>query len=297
MNYIFREIENSWDILIRRIFPLDPRLTRFAIRYVGPFAAISGFLLLLCLIFTIVCKKNKKIVPLVFAALSAVGSVAAAALWFVRYSPDLLGVVPVAFVTISALIMMILCVKAYKSGAQERKERAEKRSEELHEKMEEYKEQAEKLGKQAEEFGKEMGQKGKEKADELGEKLKDASKKSAVGVMKGLVWYFDFSNPGKQIKALALYSCVFEILGSIAAGILYAGSKGMFKHGITSLEPEEVLVSLLIMVGGIAAARIVSLFVYGAGETMENIAANKQNSDAATKDLHEILLKIKKEEE
>ena len=96
-----------------------------------------------------------------------------------------------------------------------------------------------------------------------------------------------FKNPGPQLKSIAVWSYYIEMAASCIGAVYYFMEEVDLKH----LEFESILICLAILVGGIAGALVVSLFLYGVGEAMEHIAAIKENSQALREDVHRLVEK------
>ena len=78
-----------------------------------------------------------------------------------------------------------------------------------------------------------------------------------------------FDNIGRKIKVLAKVICWIGIIASIIAGIIYwAGIANLYKKSWI-----DVLIGLLIIVGGSLFSWIGSLTTYAIGEIAENTAA------------------------
>lgn len=94
-----------------------------------------------------------------------------------------------------------------------------------------------------------------------------------------------FKNPGTQLKSIAVWSYYIEMAASCIGAVYYFMEEVDLKH----LEFESILICLAILVGGIAGALVVSLFLYGVGEAMEHIAAIKENSQMTREDVHKLV--------
>lgn len=94
-----------------------------------------------------------------------------------------------------------------------------------------------------------------------------------------------FKNPGTQLKSLAVWSYYIEMAASCFGAAYYF----MEEVDLKRLEFENILIFLAILLGGIAGALVVSLFLYGVGEAMEHIAAIKENSQALREDVHRLV--------
>jgi len=289
---LIRDIDRVWDRIVGGILP-DNTIGWLIQEVMGPFAAISGMLLLLCIIFAFAYRKNKKVVSLVLAPVCALGSVASAVIWYSECIYPQVGIIPVALVIIISLVMMVLCFKTYKAGAEERAAIAEQRRKQAEEeravKAEERREKAEEYKKQAEEFSKQAGEWSRTMAGELREGVKAGSKKLGAGLAQNYESLKTpgeqkslFSNPGTQIKRIAERCFIIECIASVFGAFCFAVLADEFTF-------MTFLITVGILVGGVVSAYLVSLFFYGIGESMEHIAATRENSQATREDVHTLL--------
>ncbi len=287
---MIRVIDRFWDRIVGGILP-DNTIGWLIKEVMGPFAVICGLLLLFCIIFTFVYRKNKKVVSLVLAPVCALCSIASAVIWYGESVYPQVGMIPVALVIIISLVLMILCIKTYKAGAQERQALAEQRRKQAEEeravkaeqreaKAEERREKAEEYKKQAEEFSKQAGEWSKAKADELREGVKVGSKKFGAGLARNFESLKTpgeqksiFSNPGTQIKRIAERGFTVECFASVLGAFGY----GLFMAGNEKFTFVTFLIAVGILVGGFVSAYLVSLFFYGIGESMEHVAATRED--------------------
>lgn len=156
-------------------------------------------------------------------------------------------------------------------------------------KAEERREKAEEYKKQAEEFGKQAGEWSRTMAGELREGVKAGSKKLGAGLAQNYESLKTpgeqksiFSNPGTQIKRIAERCFIIECIASVFGAFCFAVLADEFAF-------MTFLMAVGILVGGVVSAYLVSLFFYGIGESMEHIAATRENSQATREDVHTLL--------
>lgn len=203
------------------------------IGFAGPFAIISGLLLLLCLIFSVIYTGDKETPAYRRAIWCAIGSVAAAVIWFIQRFADYRNeatilALPVLFVGVIALVLVVRCIRTYKEEqalAEERREKMKRDSLEW----------------------------------ENTAVRKRETRKAPVEQKSGS------SNPGTLLKRIAAYGLTGEIAASVIGAFAYA-LRVWEENGF---EFRDILIILSIVVGGCCAAYIIYLILYTIGTTCE----------------------------
>lgn len=241
----------------------------------GIFGIASALMLLMCIVFSVMYRKNKEIPFFKRSIVCGIGAFAAAVVWFIQKTPEHhisnwpILLFPALFVLIVALVMILKGNSAYK----EEQALAEERR---------WQEEKERKAKQ-------NGYQNYETSGGLREGVKTGSKKFGAGLARNYESLKTpgeqksiFSNPGTQIKWIAERSFIIECIASVFGTFCFAVLADEFTF-------MTVLIAVGILFGGVFSAYLVSLFFYGIGESMENIAATKENSQATREDVHALL--------
>ena len=128
-------IGKYWDRLVFRSFG-SGNISRWLRMYIGPFAALSGVMLLFCIIFYAVYRNGKRIFSFILTILSGVLSVICATLWRVTWLDDYywekaVTWVPVVLVAGIVIWILVRCFIMIEEDAEKkREEKAERKREE-----------------------------------------------------------------------------------------------------------------------------------------------------------------------
>ena len=232
----------------------------------GIFGIASALMLLMCIVFSVMYRKNKEIPFFKRSIVCGIGAFAAAVVWFIQKTPEHhisnwpILLFPALFVLIVALVMILKGNNAYKEEqalAEERRWQEEKER------------KAKQNGYQNYETS------GGLRTSSYAERKECSEQKSNAGRKAGNLPPVEqehrlFPCPGSTLKSFAVFSYYIEIAASVMGGFSYAFTA--WEHGF---ELWDILIIPAIVVGGFWAAFAFSLLLYTVGATYDHTVATR----------------------